>query len=258
MTGGGLAGMDDDTTFVFEGRRLQAHEARALFADAPLTERERKVLEQIEGTAIVDVGCSTGAFVRAASRRFPDRVVIGVDADEDSLRIARFLDPQLAEHFRTMSAYHLDLPDASLDCATALEVLEHLEGAALALKEINRVLRPGGALIITVPNPYYLARLVRFCLSESANLFRRWRGRALHLAPEVLNPAITWDRHVVAWTPPTLLALLCANGFGYVEHEYENGMPDLFRRLVLMALPFLGPTLIMKVRKVGQASPDLV
>jgi len=136
--------------------------------------------------------------------------------------------------------------------------MEHLEGAGLAIKEINRVLRPGGVLIVSVPNPYYFLSITRFCLSEIANAFRRRRGRAPLLRPEVLSASTEWDRHVYAWTPQTLLALLTVNGFAYVEHCFENGMPDPFRRAIVALLPFLGPTLILKVRKVAAAPVDLV
>ena len=43
-----------------------------------------------------------------------------------------------------MSIYDLDFKDASYDCVTMQEVLEHLEGAAQAVKEINRILKVGG------------------------------------------------------------------------------------------------------------------
>ena len=62
----------------------------------------------------------------------------------------------------------------------------------------------------------------------------------------------------IAWTPQTLLALLVSNGFEYVEHCYETGVRDRLRRWFLTALPFFGPTQILKVRKVAPASPALV
>jgi len=250
--------MTDPAIYVFGGQRLSAHQVRALLADAPLAERQARVLALVEGGTIVDVGCSTGEFVREASRRFPNRTVIGVDYLDDTIRIARLLHPRLEDRFRRMSAYRLEFPDASIDCVTLQEVLEHLEGAALALKEVNRVLRPGGALVASVPNPYYAGRIARFCGAEIANMCRRGLGRPPRLQAEVFDPAIAWDRHVLAFTPQTLMALLAVNGFDYVAHEYENGMPDPIRRAILKAMPFLGPTLILKVRKASVASAELV
>jgi ubiquinone/menaquinone biosynthesis C-methylase UbiE len=249
---------DSSATYLFDGRHLTAGQCRALFTGMPLSDRQSKVLNRIEGNTIIDVGCFTGAFVREASRRFPDKTVIGIDNFEDNIRIARLLFPELADRFQKMSVYRLDIADASADCVTLQEVLEHLEGAALAIKEVNRVLKKGGALIVSVPNPFYLWRIITFLCCEIGNAFRRWRGQPPRLSMEVLCKEIEWDRHVYAWTPTTLLTLLATNGFEYVEHCYENRVPDRVRRWVLAVLPFLGPTQILKVRKVAPAPADLV
>jgi ubiquinone/menaquinone biosynthesis C-methylase UbiE len=249
---------DSSATYLFDGRHLTAGQCRALFTGMPISDRQSKVLNRIEGNMIIDVGCFTGAFVREASRRFPDKTVIGIDNFEDNIRIARLLFPEMADRFQKMSVYRLDIADASADCVTLQEVLEHLEGAALAIKEVNRVLKKGGALIVSVPNPFYLWRIVTFLCCEIGNAWRRWRGQPPQLSMEVLCKEIEWDRHIYAWTPTTLLTLLATNGFEYVEHCYENRMPDRLRRWVLAVLPFLGPTQILKVRKVAPAPARLV
>ena len=244
-------------TYLVDGKRLSADQCIALFRPMPLFDRQIKVLERVEGDIIIDIGCYTGAFVREASRRFPDKTVIGVDYFEDNIRIAQLLYPDLRDRFQRMSIYRLEIADGSVDCVTLQEVLEHLEGAALAVKEVNRILKQGGALVVSVPNPMCAWRMTKFVRLELGNAFRRWRGRSPCLGAEVLSD-IEWDRHVYAWTPQTLLALLVSNGFEYVEHCYETGVTDRSRRWFLTALPFLGPTLILKVRKVAPASPALV
>jgi ubiquinone/menaquinone biosynthesis C-methylase UbiE len=226
--------------------------------ELPLFERHLKVLALVEGDTIVDVGCYTGTFVHEAALRFPDKTVLGIDYSAERIRTAQLLYPDMREHFRAMSVYKLALDDASVDCITLQETLEHLEGAALALKELNRVLKLDGVLIVSVPNPYYVGRAARFVQNEIRNAWQRWRGRPQRLQPEILSLEDEWDRHVQGWTPETLLALLAHNGFEYVVHCYENGMPDAFRRSVLTLLPFLGPTLILKVRKTGPAPARLV
>jgi ubiquinone/menaquinone biosynthesis C-methylase UbiE len=249
--------MSDGAMYLVDGRPLSADQCRALFARSAASDRHRKVLERVEGDTIVDVGCYTGAFVHAAARRLADRTVIGVDYSEDNIRIARLLYPELHERFRRMSAYQLDFADSSIDCVTLQEVLEHLEGAALAVKEANRVLRPGGVLIVSVPNPFYVRSIATFVGNEIRNAFRRWRGQPPSLATQVFTRTLEWDRHICAWTPETLLTLLTVNGFDYVDHCYENGIRNPLGRLIVAALPFLGPTQILKVRKVA-ASGRLV
>jgi ubiquinone/menaquinone biosynthesis C-methylase UbiE len=250
--------MSDVTTFLVAGNRLSADQCRTRFAVQPLSDRQAKVMERLEGDLIVDVGCQTGGFVHEASRLFPARTIIGIDHVEDNIRIAQLVCPQLASRFRQMDAYRLELPPDSIDCIAMQEILEHLEGAAVAVKEANRVLKQGGALIVSVPNPYYAWSIARFVGREIANAVRHRRGRRQQLNAEVLSEAAAWDRHVHAWTPSTLVTLLTANGFEYVEHAYENPLTNRLRRLVLTILPFLGPTLILKARKVAAAPSALV
>ena len=250
--------MSSPETYLVDGEQLSAAQCRALLGAMPLLDRQHKVLERIEGDMIVDLGCYSGLFVHEAIRRFPDKSVIGVDYSEDNIRIARLLYPEIGDRFRRMSIYSLDMEDASVDCVTLQEVLEHLEGAALAIKEINRVLRDRGALIVSVPNPFYLWRIATFVGGEIGNALRRWRGGSPHLDDEVLCEKTEWDRHVYAWTPQTLLTLLATNGFAYVEHCYETRTPDRLRRWLLAVFPFFGPTQILKVRKVAPAPAKLV
>lgn len=250
--------MSSPETYLVDGERLSADQCRALLGALPLSDRQVKVLDRLEGDTVLDIGCYSGLFVDEASRRFPQKRVMGVDYSEDVIRIAQLLYPHLQDRFRRMSVYGLDLADASVDCVTLQEVLEHLEGAALAVKEINRVLKPGGILIASVPNPYYLWQIMTFAGREIGNLLRRSRGASPRLGTEVLCSRTEWDRHVHAWTPETLLTLLAANGFEYVEHCYETRTPDLLRRWLLAALPFFGPTLILKVRRVMPAPAKVV
>lgn len=67
----------------------------------------------------------------------------------------------------------IPLPDESIDCAMATEVLEHCPSPDSVLSEINRVLRPGGLLFLTIPflwplhdNPYDEYRYTPFSLQR--------------------------------------------------------------------------------------------
>jgi ubiquinone/menaquinone biosynthesis C-methylase UbiE len=246
------------STYIAGDQEIAVKPSDRLYPELPVFERHLKVLELVEGDSLLDVGCFTGSFVREAVRRFPGKNVIGIDYSAEHIGAARALYPDLQNCFHRMSVYDLALDAATIECITVQEVLEHLEGAALAIKELNRVLKPGGLLIITIPNPYYFMHLARFVRRETANAWRASSGATPKLHPEVLSPEVEWDRHIYTWTAGSLLALLAHNGFEYVLHCYENGMPDVFRRSFLKVLPFLGPTLILKVRKVGPAPARLI
>ena len=54
-----------------------------------------------------------------------------------------------------MSASAMTFPDAHFDTIVSIETLEHIPDLAGAAKEMHRVLRPGGELLITVPNRWF-------------------------------------------------------------------------------------------------------
>lgn len=245
-------------TYLVDGKNLSAEECKRIFGTTKLVDRQLRVLDFIEGDRVLDIGCYGGNFVSGVIKRFPGKTVVGIDYFEDHIRIAKLVFPDIASCFRQMSIYNLEFEDATLDCVTLQEVLEHLEGAAQAVKEINRVLKVGGALIVSVPNPFYIGAMLSFFRFELRNAWRRFRGHKTRLGTEVYFQEIEWNRHIFSWTPQTLLTLLSVNGFEYVEHCYETGVTNPLERLFLKLFPFFGPTQILKVRKTSVASMALV
>lgn len=65
----------------------------------------------------------------------------------------------------------LRLPDASVDLAYSVEVLEHLEDQFTFLREVHRVLRPGGRFVVTTPNVLSLTSRIRTLLVGFPELF---------------------------------------------------------------------------------------
>ncbi len=95
---------------------------------------------------VVDLGCGCGTLLAELS---PARG-IGIDANPQALDLARSLHPRL--EFRVGDAGQPDLPAGSVDCVTAMHVLEHLDDPAAAMRAWGRLLKPGGRLILTTPN----------------------------------------------------------------------------------------------------------
>lgn len=101
---------------------------------------------------LVDVGVGTGTLAIAALRRWPQVRVTGIDASSEMLGAAEALVeeriPDGRERFRGQVALAAELPfpDASLDVAMSSFVLQLVPSRAAALREIRRVLRPGGTL----------------------------------------------------------------------------------------------------------------
>ncbi|UCG32168.1 MAG: class I SAM-dependent methyltransferase [Phycisphaerales bacterium] len=94
---------------------------------------------------LVDGGVGTGTWL--AEMRHTCRV-LGIDDHDESLSISG---PKLDGAVLKASLHQVDLPDNHASVVTLLDVLEHVVDDAAALREMIRITRPGGLLIITVP-----------------------------------------------------------------------------------------------------------
>jgi 2-polyprenyl-3-methyl-5-hydroxy-6-metoxy-1,4-benzoquinol methylase len=106
------------------------------------------------GGVLLDAGCGTGDLWRAVSGRFTS--CTGVDAVQY---------PGLPQEVRFLAANldgRLPLEDAAVDTAAAIEVIEHLENPRAFMRELVRVTRPGGWIVVTTPNQ--LSVLSLLCL----------------------------------------------------------------------------------------------
>lgn len=96
---------------------------------------------------VLDVGCGAGQTLIAA---YPDRISFGLDIDFDALRLGRSLTDRI--RFLQGAAEHLPYKDAQFDLVIARVSLPYSDIGA-SLKEIRRVLRPGGAIWATLHPP---------------------------------------------------------------------------------------------------------
>ena len=106
---------------------------------------------------MLDVGCGEGRHIFGIMQDYPLMKCIGLDMDNESLEKAE----EGYEYFKSISeagvqflkgsAYSLPFPDESIDLIVCSEVLEHLHEYNDAVKEIHRVLKPGGKFYASVP-----------------------------------------------------------------------------------------------------------
>ena len=94
---------------------------------------------------ILDVGCGTGANLEMLER-FGDAA--GVDISSEALTFCR---DRGLNNVRQGEAERLPFADSSFDLVTALDVVEHLDDDQAGLREIHRVLHPGGRALLFVP-----------------------------------------------------------------------------------------------------------
>lgn len=101
---------------------------------------------------VLDIGCGGGATVQRLARIAQDGTVYGVDYAEGSIAVSRKLNSRLIEENRVViqkaSVSHLPFPDDTFDLATAIETQYYWPDPTGDMREILRVLKPGGKLAV--------------------------------------------------------------------------------------------------------------
>jgi len=95
---------------------------------------------------VLDVGTGPGNFIGVLNLAFPKAKFTGVDPDEESLATAAEKFPEAV--FQKMTGETLAFNDNSFDVASISMVLHHLSDVQQTLKEMKRVVNPGGWLIV--------------------------------------------------------------------------------------------------------------
>lgn len=108
----------------------------------------------LSGKAVLDVGCGKGRFARVLAGRYPEAEIWGLDISPAMLK---FVPPPIHTQAGVMTA--LPFPEGRFDCVYATESLEHAVEIELAVSEMCRVLKPGGALVIIDKNVSHFGRL---------------------------------------------------------------------------------------------------
>lgn len=134
-------------------------EATARSTDDGLYEVERRAIESHftrRGATVLDLGCGTGRTTGVLGRMGFD--VVGVDVSEPMVRRARSLYPDI--EFEPGDARDLRFADESFDYVlfsfNGLDYVQPEGDRYVALREIWRVLKPGGTFVFSSHNPFYL------------------------------------------------------------------------------------------------------
>lgn len=212
---------DSDLNGVYEEEYFQAYSgfgiampAQSELPPARYRERLRKVQQQTGVGELLEVGPGNGAFLNFAQQS--GWRVIGIET-------SRYAAQQAATRYgldiRCGTLATANLSDDSFHIVHMSHVLEHLTDPIGSLKAVYRKLKPGGALIIEVPNEF---ENLQFRILSSLRMVRPYPVRSTH---------------VYFFTPVTLRRALQAAGFR-VRHvatvrdlEGKAGLAQLFRRV---------------------------
>lgn len=111
-------------------------------------------LDPRSGERILDCGCGMGFTLRVLAQLY-DCDLFGVERNPQTARRARSEVGGLGVRVARADATHLPFGDDTFDKVLMTEVLEHIPDEQAALREIRRVLRPGGSYVLSVPNANY-------------------------------------------------------------------------------------------------------
>ena len=111
-----------------------------------------RMVDLAEGCAVLDVGCK-GGHLRDILREQGTQVhYTGVDISETVLGMVE----GPGDAFRQSDVMDgLPFGDGAFDVAFCLELVEHVENPSFVVRELKRVVKPDGAIVLSAPNPYY-------------------------------------------------------------------------------------------------------
>jgi len=182
-----------------------AGKSRAVAAvDTPLSAAERAILDTLERDAggrgrLLDVGCFQGRLVRAAAHA--GWQAVGTEISPEAVSHARRafdLDVRLG------ALEDIHFPDAHFDAVVLVDVIEHLPDPPGTMREVHRILRPGGVVYLWTPN--------FDCVTRRA-MGRKWG-------------AVVFPWHLYYFTAGTLEGLATATGFSPLRATTRNLLLD--------------------------------
>lgn len=155
----------------------------------------------VTGDVLLDVGCGSGllrSFVRDRCVRY-----IGIDV----VRYEEF--PADAEfEYSDLNTGRVQLPDNSADIVVSVETIEHLENPRAFMRELARLAKSGGWVVITTPNQLSLLSLLTLIVKRRFSAFQ-----------DIHYPA-----HLTALLEVDLMRIAGECGLGYlkVSHSHQG------------------------------------
>jgi SAM-dependent methyltransferase len=160
--------------------RLASDYAREREAQYSFQAQKRIVLDMLRGVRgrVLDAGCGPAVMEPALLELGLE--VRGIDVSPEMLRLgrARIAHHPLHERCRLElgEIERLGCPDAHFDAIVAMGVLEYVPDHGAVLRELHRALKPGGTLVLTVPNRVSAYRLARVACYGALGRLKRARA----------------------------------------------------------------------------------
>jgi ubiquinone/menaquinone biosynthesis C-methylase UbiE len=174
--------------------------------DRELASRKRYefAARYVEGKGVLDMGCGEGYGSAMLAEKAVS--VVGTDVSKDVIAYAAAKYPLENVQFRAMPADKHSFPDTCFDAVVCLELIEHVQDHLAVIREIHRLLKPGGTLILSTPNkdvtspgrktPIHHFHVHEFTVPELRELCQRYFAEVELFSQE--NP-FEKSRRIVRW-----------------------------------------------------------
>jgi 2-polyprenyl-3-methyl-5-hydroxy-6-metoxy-1,4-benzoquinol methylase len=185
--------------------------------------RTAHVLDLIDAsqkTKILDYGSGWGVFSKMISEKSENINVTGIEIDSMSLKISQDVIGE-TENLKFLDKSIQDLSDQSFDCAISMQVIEHVHNPGNYLKEVNRVLKDGGELIISLPHILQPMLSISLLLRSQKKLNNRLKSHSLNMLENYRKE----HDHIQAWDSAHFVSFAASLGFEFQEIRMVEGMP---------------------------------
>ena len=184
-----------------------------------------------KGARFLDCGCGAGEYVFTLTK-YNVIDAFGLEFDEAKVRKAQ-THPHYGARVRQGDLQQMPFPDGNFDYALLNEVLEHVPDESRALKEIFRVLAPGGLLFVFSPNRWFPFETHGICWKNGGKKIPHWVPFIPYIPLRLGSKFFSyWARN---YWPSEICALLRGAGFVVIHSNFiwltfeniSNGQPKI-------------------------------
>lgn len=164
---------------------------------------------------VLDYGCGWGYYSHFLSEK--GFKVTGIDFSQNEIDICQHVWSE-NDNLKFSTQSILAIKDSSFDYVLSTQVIEHVHNVGNYLSQINRVLKPKGHLIISLPNivnPRFAMGLMRKDLNK----------KLVNISDHMLKNYNKTHDHVNGWDPVHFVQLLATVGFKLEQYHPSEGVP---------------------------------
>lgn len=177
------------------------------------TKKWSNLSEFLQGSSgkLLDIGCADGTTTKQIKISFPKLKVTGVDLYKNAINHAK--KNPCGVTFISADAHKLPFRANTFNVVTAIEVLEHMHDCEKVIKEVFRVLKPGGSFVIVQDTDSLLFKSVWWFWTKSKG-------------------AVWQNSHINCMTPKKLINIVKRNGFSVRKQKFMNFKMEIFIKAI--------------------------